>query len=248
MDPPPRFTPKGGKVCKLKKALYGLKQSPRAWFGKLSYSMKEYGFKQAMADHTLFYKRDGDDITLFIVYVDDMIVTSSNSIKIEKLQSYLAKEFEMKDLGPLKYFLDIKVSRTKQRLFLSQRKYTLNLLVETGNSACKFVDTLIEINHSLSIYPNQIPTNKQRYQRLVGKLIYLTHTRPDLSYAVSVVSQFIHDPSDRHMNVVNRILAYLKSSPIEGIIMDENFGKNCQNFMFWRGTVQKRGKNIGKNR
>ena len=210
--------------------------------------MKEYGFKQAMADHTLFYKRDGDDITLFIVYVDDMIVTGSNSIKIEKLQSYLAKEFEMKDLGPLKYFLDIKVSRTKQRLFLSQRKYTLDLLVEIGNSACKLVDTLIEINHGLSIYPNQIPTNKQRYQRLVGKLIYLTHTRPDLSYAVSVVSQFIHDPSDRHMNVVNRILAYLKSSPIEGIIMDENFGKNCQIFMFWRGTVQKRGKNIGKNR
>ena len=143
MDPPPRFTPKGGKVCKLKKALYGLKQSPRAWFGKLSYSMKEYGFKQAMADHTLFYKRDGDDITLFIVYVDDMIVTGSNSTKIEKLQSYLAKEFEMKDLGPLKYFLGIKVSRTKQRLFLSQRKYTLDLLVEIGNSACKLVDTLI---------------------------------------------------------------------------------------------------------
>ena len=85
MDRPSGFTPKGGKVCKLKKALYGLKQSPRAWFGRLSYSIKEYGFKQVMADRTLFYERDGDDITLLIVYVDDMIVTGSNSTKIEKI-------------------------------------------------------------------------------------------------------------------------------------------------------------------
>lgn len=119
MDPPPGFTPKEAKVCKLKKALYGLKQSPRAWFGRLSYSMKEYGFKQALADHTLFYKRDGDDITLLIVYVDDMIVTGSNISEIEKLQCRLAKEFEMKDLGALKYFLGIEVSRSKEGIFLS---------------------------------------------------------------------------------------------------------------------------------
>ncbi|KAI9162634.1 hypothetical protein LWI28_029108 [Acer negundo] len=76
-------------------------QSPRAWFGRLSYSMREYGFKQALADHILFYKRDGDDITLLIVYVNDMIVTGSNISEIEKLQCRLAKELEMKDLGAL---------------------------------------------------------------------------------------------------------------------------------------------------
>lgn len=126
--------------------------------------MKEYGFKQAMADHTLFYKRVGDDITLLIVYVDDMIVTGSNNNEIEKLRSYLSKEFEMKDLGALKYFLGIEVSRSKHGLFLSQRKYALDLLAETGNSACQPVDTPIEVNHGLSVYPDQIPTNKERYQ------------------------------------------------------------------------------------
>jgi transposase InsO family protein len=222
MDPPPGFTPKGGKVCKLKKALYGLKQSPRAWFGRFSHSMKKYGFKQAMADHTLFYKRVGTDITLLIVYVDDMIVTGSNLHEIGELRDYLAKEFEMKDLGDLKYFLGIEVSRSKQELFLSQRKYTLDLLAETGNSACQPVDTPIEVNHGLSIYPDQIPTNKERYQRMVGKLIYLTHTRPDISYAVSVVSQFMHNPSEQHMSAVNRILAYLKSSPGKGILFSRH--------------------------
>ena len=184
--------------------------------------MKEYGFKQAMVDHTLFYKRDGDDITLLIVYVDDMIVTGNNLKKIEKLQNYLSKEFEMKDLGALKYFLGIEVSRSKHGLFLSQRKYVLDLLSETGNSACQPVGTPIEMNHGLSIYPDQTPANKERYQKLVGKLIYLTHTRPDLSYAVSVVSQFMHNPSDRHMDAVNRILAYLKSSPGKGIMFTKH--------------------------
>ena len=102
----------------------------------------------------------------------------------------------MKDLGTLKYFLGIEVSRSQHGLFLSQQKYTLYLLNEIGNSACEPVITPIEVNHSMSIYSNQIPTNKERYQRLVGKLIYLTHTRPDISYAVSMVSQFMHNSSN----------------------------------------------------
>ena len=167
MGPPPGFTPKEGKVCRLKKALYGLKQSPRPWFNRLSYAMKGFGYKQAMAYHNLFFKRDGDDITLLIVYVDDMIVTSTSPKEVEKLWSHLANEFEMKDLGTLKYFLGIKASRSKHRLFLSRQKHTLDLLNETGNSACELVNTPNEVNHSMSIYPNQIPTNKERYQRLV---------------------------------------------------------------------------------
>ena len=110
IDPPLGFTPKGGKVSKLKMALYGLKQLPRAQFGRLSYLMNGYGFKQIMVDHTLLYKRDVDDLTLLIVYIDDMIVRRSNFIKIGKLQSYLDKEFEMKDLGALKYFVGIEAS------------------------------------------------------------------------------------------------------------------------------------------
>ncbi|PNY15374.1 putative LRR receptor-like protein kinase [Trifolium pratense] len=124
----------------------------------------------------------------------------------------------MKDLGDLKYFLGIEVSRSKQEFFLSHQKYVLDLLAEIGNSVCQPVDTPIEVNHGLSILPDKIPTNKERYKRMVGKLIYLTHTRPDISYAVSVMSQFMHNPSEQHMCAVNHILAYLKSSPGKGIL------------------------------
>ncbi|XP_071902889.1 uncharacterized protein [Coffea arabica] len=222
MDPSQGFTLEEGKVCRLKKALYGLKQSPRAWFGRLSHAMEEFGFKQASADHTLFYKRNYNDITVLLVYVDDMIVTGNNKEEIENFRSYLAKEFEIKDLGTLKYFLGIEVSRSKQGLFLSQRKYTLELLAETGMSACEPIDTPIEVNHGLAFFSDQIPTNKERYQRIMGRLIYLTYTRPDLAYAVSVVSQFMHNPSDQHMNAVNRILAYLKSAPGKGVLFSKH--------------------------
>ena len=176
MDPHLGFTPKEGKARKLEKAFYGLKRSPRAWFGRLSYSMKEYGFKQAMTNYTLFYKRDGDNITLLIVYVDKMIVTSGNSTKIEKLLSYLAKEFEMKDLGALKYFLGIEMSWSKQRLFLSQQKYTLDLLDEIGNSTCQPVDTPIEINHGLFIY-SELDSYEQRKMSKTSRKINLSDPR-----------------------------------------------------------------------
>ena len=115
----------------------------------MSYTIEGFGYKQAIADHTLFFKRDGDDITLLIVYVDDMIVTGSKPKEVEKLQSHLTKEFEMKDFGTLKYFLGMDVSHSKHELFLSQRKYTLDLLNESNNSSCEPINTPVEINHGL---------------------------------------------------------------------------------------------------
>jgi hypothetical protein len=124
----------------------------------------------------------------------------------------------MKDLGQLKYFLGIEVARSKAGISLSQRKYILDLLAETGMLDCKPVATPIEMNHKLGIYPNQSQTDKGRYQRLVGRLIYLSHTRPDIAYAVSVVSQFMHSPSKEHMEAVGRILRYLKTTPGKGLL------------------------------
>ncbi|CAL9000931.1 unnamed protein product, partial [Prunus brigantina] len=107
----------------------------------------------------------------------------------------------MKDLGGLKYFLGIEVARSQQGIFLSQRKYVLDLLNETGMLGCKPADTPIVQNHNLEILPDQVPTNKDRYQRLVGRLIYLSHTRPDIAYAVSV---------------------YLKSAPGKGLMFSKH--------------------------
>ena len=178
MDIPPGFkmSVKDGCVCRLQKAMYGLKQSPRAWFGRFSLSMKKKGFRQSNSDHTLFLKNQNGKVTALIIYVDDMIITGDDNEEIIELQEHLAKEFEMKNLGGLKYFLGIEVARSKHGIFLSQRKYILDLLTETGMLECKSADTPIAQNEKLSIHDHQIPTDKEQYQRLVRKLIYLSHT------------------------------------------------------------------------
>ncbi|RVW25420.1 Retrovirus-related Pol polyprotein from transposon RE1 [Vitis vinifera] len=102
------------KVCKLKKSLYGLKQSPRAWFGRFTKSMRAFGYRQSNSDHTLFLKKQHGKITTLIVYVDDMVVTGNDPEERKALQNYLSREFEMKDLGHLKYFLGIEVSRSRK--------------------------------------------------------------------------------------------------------------------------------------
>jgi hypothetical protein len=210
MDVPPGYTANSEVkvVCKLQRALYGLKQSPRAWFGRFSLAMKKYGYQQSHSDHTLFLKHQRGKVTALIIYVDDMIITGDDPKEISSLQAHLATKFEMKNLGGLKYFLGIEVARSKQGIFLSQRKYILDLLLEVGLLECKLAETPIVQNHKLGEYPDQVPTNKERYKRLVGKLIYLSLTCPDIAYAVSVVSQFMHCPSEDHMEAVLRILRY----------------------------------------
>lgn len=115
-------------VCKLQRALYGLKQSPRAWFRRFSLAMKKYGFRQSNSDYTLSLKHRQGKVTALIVYVDDMIIIRDDKEEISRLQRQLATEFEMKDLGGLKYFMGIEVARSRQGIFLSQRKYVLDFL------------------------------------------------------------------------------------------------------------------------
>lgn len=114
-----------GKICRLKKALYGLKQSPRAWFDRFSKAMLAFGYKQSNADHTMFIKRNNEKITIF--FVDDIVVTGNDPQEVSQLKGYLAKEFQIKDLGKLRYFLGIEVARSNKGIFISQRKYVLDL-------------------------------------------------------------------------------------------------------------------------
>ncbi|XP_020417916.1 uncharacterized protein LOC109948642 [Prunus persica] len=180
-----------------------------------------YGFSPTF--HALAaYWRDGRRLTVLIVYVDDIVVTGNDTGEQLKLQKYLSQEFEMKDLGDLKYFLGIEVVRSTIGIFLSQIKYVLDLLTETRMLGCKPVDTPIEMNHKLCEDIDQEPTNKEQYQHLVGSLIYLAHTRPDIAYTVSVVSQFMHSPNVSHRNAVDRILRYLKSALGKGLMFFKN--------------------------
>ncbi|KAM1420476.1 hypothetical protein ACFX2I_002841 [Malus domestica] len=209
--------------------------------------MRRFGYYQSHSDHTLFVKRGSGKVTALIIYVDDMIITGDDSEEMMKLEQNLAVEFEMKNLGDLKYFLGMEVARSSRGIFLSQRKYVLDLLKETGMLGCKPVDTPIVEKHYLGIYPDQEPVDKGRYQRLVGRLIYLSHTRPDIAYAVSVVSQFMHSPSVDHMEAVMRILAYLKSAPGKGVLYESHGHMRIEGFTDadWAGDVTDRRSTSG---
>ncbi|CAJ2657372.1 unnamed protein product [Trifolium pratense] len=225
MDVPPGYREDiaTNTVCKLKKALYGLKQSPRAWFGRFTKVMVGLGFKQSQGDHTLFVKHSkSGEVTVLLVYVDDIIVTGDNEEEQQMLSQHLAKEFEIKTLGKLKYFLGIEVAHSKKGIFISQQKYITDLLQETGKTACNPACTPIDPNIKLGNAEEDVAVNKERYQRLVGKLIYLSHTRPDVAFAVSLVSQFMHQPKEIHLQAALRIVQYLKGTPGRGILFERN--------------------------
>ncbi|WVY92731.1 hypothetical protein V8G54_031819 [Vigna mungo] len=206
-------------VCKLKKALYGLKQSPRAWFGRFTKVMTSLGYKQSQGDHTLFFKHSkSGGVTILLVYVDDIILTGDDKEEQRLLSQCLGKEFEIKTLGKLKYFLGIEVAHSKKGIFISQQKYITDLLKETGKAACKPASTPLEPNIKLGNAEKDVVVEKEMYQRLVGRLIYLSHTRPDIAYAVSLISQFMHSPKETHLQAAHRILQY----PGRGILFKRN--------------------------
>ncbi|OMO93820.1 hypothetical protein CCACVL1_06334 [Corchorus capsularis] len=159
---------------------------------------------------------------LVINQLSPISIPRNDSNEIAALQESLATELELKDLEHLKYFLGIEVARSSNGISLCQRKYVLDLLAETSMFDCKPAETPIVMNHKLTIQQDQTPGNKERYQRLVGRLIYLSHTRPSIAYAVSIVSQFMHAPSEDHIEAVYRILRYLKSSLGKGLLFAKN--------------------------
>ena len=245
MDPPPGFEKEFGedKVCRLKKSLYGLKQSPRAWFERFGKVIRRYGYTQSQADHTMFYRHsETGKLAILIVYVDDIILTGDDAREIETLKGRLATEFEIKNLGAVKYFLGIEFARSKEGIFINQRKYVLDLLSETGMLGCKAADTPVEPNKKLHVTNETDGVNKEQYQRLVGRLIYLSHTRPDIAFAVSVVIQFMHSPNTYHLEAVSRILRYLKGTPGRGLLFKKNGHLQIEAFTYvdWAGSVTDR--------
>ncbi|KAF7808226.1 sacsin isoform X2 [Senna tora] len=248
MDVPPGLKNENKLVCKLKKSLYGLKQSPRAWFERFTKVIKKQGYSQSQSDHTLFFKRfSGNLITILIVYVDDIIVTENCETKVERLKGILNIEFEVKDLGPLRYFLGMEVARSTLGIYISQRKYILDLLKEIGMLGCKPADTPMDPYNKIGAKKDFDPVDKGRYQRLVGKLIYLSHTRPDISFAVSSVSQYMHNPTEEHQEAVDRILRYLKMTPGKGLLFKRGSSRSVDVFSDadWAGSLTDRRSTSG---
>uniref|UniRef100_A0A2N9IFK3 Reverse transcriptase Ty1/copia-type domain-containing protein n=1 Tax=Fagus sylvatica TaxID=28930 RepID=A0A2N9IFK3_FAGSY len=220
MDQPPGYVVTGSEhlVCRLRKALYGLKQSPRAWFDRFSAVVLGYGFQHSTYDHSVLVRHSSTSIVVLIVYVDDIIISRSNSTGIADLKRYLGQHFHTKDLGTLRYFLGIEVAHSSPGLYLSQRKYVLDLLSETGLLGARPADTPMDSTVKLDGEQGELFSDIGRYRCLVGKLIYLTVTHPDITYAVGVVSQYMHAPRHPHYAAIYRILHYLKGAPGRGLL------------------------------
>eukprot|EP00253_Pinus_taeda_P009330 PITA_09330 len=195
-------------VCHLKKSLYGLKQAPRAWCAKMDSFLLESGFSRCHYDNTVYTKKEGKSLITLVLYVDDLILTGSDPNLINHVKSSLKKNFEMTELGHLHYFLGLQVLQSKDSIFLSQSKYACDLLRFFHMEYCKLAPSPFQSGVKLSVTCTSPEVDATLYRQLVGKPLYLTHTRPDLSFVVGLCqsnssiscftdSDWAGDPDDR---------------------------------------------------
>ncbi|KAM6596869.1 hypothetical protein CsatA_007393 [Cannabis sativa] len=217
-------------VCKLHKSIYGLRQSSRQWYKKLTAALIQEGFKQSKADYTLFTRGTNDSFIALLVYVDDIVITGPNIHILHQLQTTLNQQFKLKALGQLKYFLGFEIARASTGLFLSQRQYTLQLLEDNGYIGCKPAKAPMDPRTKLDDQQGELLANPSEYRQLIGKLLYLTLSRPDITFAVNNLSQFMSAPRTPHMQAVSHLLRYLKGSPGQGLLYPANSSMHLRGF------------------
>ncbi|GJZ85802.1 retrovirus-related pol polyprotein from transposon TNT 1-94 [Tanacetum coccineum] len=197
-------------VYRLKNALYGLKQAPRAWYDKLSSFLIQHGFTKGIVDPTLFTRRYGKDILLVQVYVDDIIFGSTNLDFSKCFANLMKNNFEMSMMGKLKFFLGLQVHQSPRGIFISQLQYAIELLKKHGLDECVSMSTPMETER-LDADVQGTPTDQTIYRRMIGGLMYLTTSRPDIDYATFVCAHYQARPMVKHLKEVKRIFWYLDS-------------------------------------
>lgn len=200
------------KVYKLSKALYGLKQAPRAWNACLDQYLKKLGFKRCAHEYSVYTKNNDGNTLIVGVYVDDLLVTGSCPASVQTFKEEMNTKFEMSDLGLLTYYLGIEVNQQPDGISLKQEAYAKTLLIKTRMQDCNPSKSPME--HKLQLRKNEESemVNPTEYRSIVGGLRYLTHTRPDITFAVGVVSRFMEKPTVKHLQAVKSILRYVKGT------------------------------------
>ena len=208
--------------------------------------IEKFDIQKSKSDHSVFYRNSQVGIILLVVYVDDIVITRNDMTDISSLKSFLHDQFHTKDLGMLKYCLGVEVMRSKRGIFLSQRKYVLDLLSEIGKLAAKLCHSPVAQSLHL-IREGEVFESLERYRRLVGKLNYCTITRLDIAYSVSVVSQYMSSLIVDYRAVVEQILCYLKLA-LGHVILYSNHGHNrleCFMDADWVGSKEDRRSTTG---
>uniref|UniRef100_A0A2N9GIX5 Reverse transcriptase Ty1/copia-type domain-containing protein n=1 Tax=Fagus sylvatica TaxID=28930 RepID=A0A2N9GIX5_FAGSY len=196
-------------VCQLQKAIYGLKQAPRAWFSRLSSRLLALGFHGSRSDSSLFIYNKASIIMYVLIYVDDIILTGSHSAAIDDLLLSLKRDFAVKDLGSLNFFLGIEVLPNAAGVLLSQQCYILDLLTRTKMTDAKPVSTPMASSTTLSAFDREPFPDQTLFRSTVGALQYLALTRPDIAFSVNKLSQFMHKPTTLHWQSVPKMIVVL---------------------------------------
>jgi histone deacetylase 1/2 len=206
-------------VCKLQRALYGLKQSPYAWYAHLSDMLHQLSFIASKADTSLFIFEHQGVVIYMLVYVDGIVLPVSSLSAIEKLVATLSSSFPIKDLGRLEYFFGIETAYTSVGMVLTHHKYALDLLHRANMEQCQSVTTPTSTSNKLSRHQGEPVSSEDafKHRSLVGGLQYLTLTRPDLSFAVNKMCQYLSQPTTTHYEAVKRILRYIKGTISTGL-------------------------------
>jgi hypothetical protein len=239
---------KRSHVCKLKKALYGLKQAPRAWYGRIDSFLQSLGFSKSIANPNLYIKIVQNHPVILVLYVDDLFLTGEENL-IAQTKRELSEEFEMKDLGLMHYFLGLEVWQKPGEIFLSQGKYAVDILRRFGMVDCKSMTTPMISN--LKKLQDQVtgsdPEYPTLYRQIIGSLMYLVHTRPNICYAVNALSQFMCEPKHIHMVAVKHILRYVRGTIAYGLRYTASGGVMLHGFTDsdWMGSIVDRKSTSG---
>lgn len=217
-------------VCLLRKSIYGLKQASREWHAKLVEELLCQGFTQSKNDYSLFIKRQGSSICVAAVYVDDIILTGNDDQTVHSLKAHLDSKFGIKDLGILHYFLGIEVSYSSSGIILCQHKFAKDLIAASGFDVSQYTSTPLPVHLKLSSTEGDFISQPELYRTLVGKLNYLTNSRPDLSYTVQVLSQYMHAPRTTHLAALQHTLRYLAGTLSQGILLNASDKLTLQAF------------------
>ena len=215
LEPPEGYqTSRPGMVLRLRKSLYGLKQSPRSWYEKAKTELNELGFRNCPSDSAVFIKIVDEYAIIIALYVDDLMLLTSHKPLMLEVKEELKKRFDMKDLGPINFFLGMQISRDRPRrlLDISQHRYINDILDRFGLSESRPVSTPIQPHLQLAKLDAPV-TQVKDYQARIGSLMYLMlGTRPDLAFSVGALSQFSTAPGPDHVTAVTRVFKYLNKT------------------------------------
>ncbi|KAL2237900.1 UNVERIFIED_CONTAM: Retrovirus-related Pol polyprotein from transposon RE2 [Sesamum indicum] len=217
MKPLEGYPVQKGLVCKLQRSLYGLKQASRQWNVKLTAKLTDFGFTQSAYDHCFYTKKTDNGLLALLVYVDDIIVTTPSLELIQIVKDYLHSLFTIKDLGNARYFLGLEIARSSDGLYLAQTKYVRDIIKDTGMSAAKSIKTPFPLGLKLATTSGAPLSQPDQYRRLIGRLLYLGFTSPDISHSVQQLSQFLTRPCDAHWRATLHVVRYLKGEPSKGL-------------------------------